>query len=420
MKNNILIIFTITTISLFSVGCNSSDDSVTEPNDSINFESALLKTFPLSEIDSNLADNISIKQPTMINGLPQNKGEITIQLAYTEISKFSLKEVDFNSSDFSISPSIGEQSIIPGKTITYTITSSKDSSTSLQYDVLVTVKKLEPGREKLALNSFSFLQTNNTDFSEDITSVEIRKHSNSVGNYSTIVMIVPQETKFSSLVPTIDFEGSSITYNTNVDGNDSDFKEFTEGGSLDFKFPNIIVLRVNNSDRSKFLEYRVFVDVKNPIVFDDNHPPLDDTTVNGGPQQFDNVVGFTNYGNYPITTNIFASEIKVIATPEATAKNYYTAILLKEDNSSDSDDHIQTGEKGKLRAEINFPFSFTGSTVGFDVYSIEADFSELILHAYGTPDIRKDINSGPLEELEFHIYDPVKIKISASVLVTTP
>ncbi|KAA1242842.1 hypothetical protein [Aquimarina sp. RZ0] len=166
MKTNTLITFAIfLIIILLNISC-SNDDSPS--NETINLENALLTKFPLSEIDYDLSGNfsISITQPHILDGVPQDKGEIKIQLPNTSISRFSLKKVEFDLSEFYISPTIGEQNISIGEIITYTITPYEDSSAYFQYDVLVTIKENSLINEKLDINAFSFFKTDHQYFSE--------------------------------------------------------------------------------------------------------------------------------------------------------------------------------------------------------------------------------------------------------------
>ncbi len=405
-----LILVFIITNSVY-ISCSSSDDSIVDdPGSSVNFENALLKTFPLSEVDPGSEERFSTEQPTLVNGVPQNKGKITIQISYTEVSKFSLKQVEFNSSDFSISPEVGEPSIIPNQIITYTITSTKDSSISLQYDVLVTIKEVNPGDEMLGITSFRFLKDNNSTLDKDINSFEIREE-NTVPHIrnARIAIVVPPGTDFSNLTPTINFKGSSLTYHTDTDGNDSDFKEFTNETSLDFKYPNIITFRIYNSNKSKSYTVPIYVDVKNPIVFDESRVTLNNGNTVSRDNLFDNVVEFTNQGNYPITASrINASEIKITETPEVNSVNYYRNISLR------SGKIIHAGKKGRLVVQTNFPANFVGPGFpGIKEYIVNAKF-ETVLNVTNE---EIDLLPFSIRSTDFHIYDPVDIEIIAKVFV---
>ncbi|TRX59068.1 hypothetical protein FNH22_11105 [Fulvivirga sp. M361] len=414
--NNTFLVVIIISIGLFNMHCES-DDVEEEIVEVVNFEKAQLNYFPLSEVEEGQIEGFSIRQPSMLNGVPQNNGSITLTLSYTDIASFSLKEVEFDLSMFSISPGVGERSIIPGKTITYTITPVSDSSVSLRYDVRVMIKGPKPPDQALAIDRFRFLSMNNPGLDTDIISTEIRKTPALSKFEATIVMIVPDGTDFSDLVPTIDFEGSTLTYHTTFNGGDSDFKVFDKGTSLNFKYPNLIHFRVYNGDRSKFSEYRVIVEVKEPIIFDETSVTINDgNLIPIGIVSYDNVVSFTNYGNYPITSDLSVSTIEVTETPGPTPKNYYNLVILKEDNSFGSHDVISNGEKGRLYVQVNFFDDFIGSPTGLRDYKIEAEFNTL-LYTPGTPNIKKDVEFGGLEEYEFFIYDPFKIELIAKVFV---
>lgn len=95
-------------LCIFNTSCEHNE--VYEFIHTVDFDDALLETFQLSEVDINLnTDSVQIKQPKLLNGIPQTRGEITIALKNTEINNFSLKQVDFNNSDFTISPTVGEK-----------------------------------------------------------------------------------------------------------------------------------------------------------------------------------------------------------------------------------------------------------------------------------------------------------------------
>ncbi len=424
MKTNFCSILLLITLCLINIGCDSKDDSVLDPDhdpngetsNSIDYEKALLLKFPLSEIDTDLkADKVSIQQPKLKNGIPQEKGKITIELENNDIKKFSLKKVDFNVSDFTISPAIGEQSIIPGKTITYKITSKKETDISLEYDVLVIIKDVHPALQKLKLNGFSFLKANNPDLSQDITSIEVREHTGQ-SYHGTVMVIVPNETNLSNLIPTLDYEGRSIKFTTEHYRNHADFTNYTEDSAVDFKFPNIIAFRLYNSDETRYREYRILVDFKKIIDFGEESVTINNGNPTSGFNTYDNVIGFTYEGNYPITSDLSNPDIEITKTPAKDPANYYTNVRLREDNPADNDDTINTGEKGKLYIQLNFPLSFIGNNDGFGSYEVDATFNTM-LNSFATPNVSN--NFGGLENLNFMVYNPIKINIKATVFVTT-
>ncbi|WP_025743805.1 hypothetical protein [Aquimarina pacifica] len=401
-------------IGLLHLSCTSNDDDINEDTNTINFETAQLFSFVLSEVDAFEIEETSIKQPTMINGTPQNKGEITLKLAYTTTTAFSLLEVPFDSSEFTISPAVGEKSIIPGQTITYTIT-SKDSSVSLQYDVLVTIEDLDPVNEPLTISNFSFLKANNPSLDNDISANEIRSLSFLSKHQGTIVMIVPRGTDFSDLKPTIEYSGSSITYHTDINGAQDDYTPFSQETSLDFKYPNLVQLKVYNSDQSRYVEYHVIVDVKDPISFDETDIILNDGDIVSRINIFNNVTTFTHHGNYPITSSLSATKVTVISSPEEEPKDYYTTIRLQ-DVSDDGDDAIYSGEQGKLFVQTGFPGNFIGDFDGIGKYTIEATFE---FSALGQSIPFVGAHRSVANEHEFKIYDPLKAEIQANVFVLT-
>ncbi|MEW7280893.1 hypothetical protein ABW636_20060 [Aquimarina sp. 2201CG1-2-11] len=405
IKKNVLLITLLVMINLLHTSCSSNDnDEVDGSGSQVSFEKAQLFDFILSEVDENLVEDISIKQPKMVNGVAQDKGEIRIELAYTTIPKFSLKQVPFNTEDFNIVPAVGEQHILPGKNITYTITPSQKTEVTLQYDVLVTIKEINPEDEKLEISEFQFLSDQNPGLGEDVSSSEIRKYPYGRPYNGTIVMIVPNGTDFSNLAPKIMYEGSSITYKNKTDSDES-YKEFTPGTFLDFKYPNEVILKIHNSDRSRYAIYSVLVDVKNPIVFDDTTASIG--LVESDFKIYNNVIGFTNYGNYPITSDIFASEINVTETPEEVIQNYFIHVVLKGDGS------IHTNQKGRLHVTVSFPSSMTAPGP-FRLRNYKVDVIFKIMNRYSEIEKYSDLLTN-----YFDIYTPSKIELIADIFAGT-
>lgn len=291
------------------------------------------------------------------------------------------------------------------KKITYTISSTKDDTVFLQYDVLVTVKEEIPSpSQELNITSLSFLKGNNPNLSKDITSFEVRKHSNKSYD-GTIMIVVPNETDFSNLIPTLNYEGSTIKYTTKHYGNNADFNDFTKGSSVDFRFPNIVAFQIYNSDKSSYREYRVLVDVKEPITFDEESITLG-WPIKIGLASYKNVVEFTYNGNYPMKSDLRNSTKVLTTTPTTDVGNYYLSITLKKENSSSNDKIIHTGDRGKLDLKMNLGTDRNDPEVK---YAFEVTFNAM-LNSSGTPDLT---DFGGLADLNFMIYDPVKIEIIA-------
>jgi len=396
---------------------NTSEGTETSETSNVNLEEALLRKFPLTELNLGGDFEIDISHPTLRNGVPVDKGTIKIQIsANTATTTFSLKEVEFDKSKFTISPAVGDAKIKLNETITYSITSIDKPSLSMQYDILVTLLSVDPTDENLSLMNFSFLKSDNDQLTEDILSAEIRDHDRSQPHDYSVIMIVPNGTNFSNLVPTINYKGSKIKYHTVATGNSSDFKPYTKGTSLDFKYPNIITFRIYNSDESKFIEFKVLVDVKNPIIFDKESVLLNEGEFVSRFQVFENVIRFTLVGNYPITSKIVSNNIVVTETPETTPRNYYNVIDLRKNGGSGNT--IRTGERGSLFIQLNFPGTFTGSFSGLAEYKVEVEFAPVLVAQRTARIGAKQSEELPDRDDHFEIYDAKKIEIKANVLVT--
>jgi len=412
MKN--IFLKSVLLLTILFIGCSKDDDSSPDNAIIVDFEEAFFTRFPLSEVDLEGEFELTISNPPLLDGMPDGVGIIDLKIPYdTEATTFSLKEVDFDDSQFTISPAVGEVSIVLNETVTYTITSIEDPSLSMQYEVFVSLLPMDPIDEELNLVGFSFLKEDNNGLTEDISSTEIRSHDATQPHDATVVMIVPNGTDFSDLIPSINYEGSTIKYHTDANGNSTDFEKYEEGTSLDFKFPNIITFRIYNSDESNFMEFKVLVDVQDPIVFDEESVLIKDGDFITRYNTLSNVVGFTNEGNYPITSEISFTNIEVTETPEETPQNYYNLVLLEE-NSGD----IETGVKGSLFLELNFPGSFSGSFNGTGTYTVEVEFVP-VLEAETSARIRGKQTEGlPDRDDHFEIYNSKTIELKANVFVT--
>ena len=259
---------------------------------------------------------------------------------------------------------------------------------------------------ELKINAFQFLHTQNLSLSEDVSSVEIKSPSFWNSYHGTIVMIVPRGTDFSNLAPKIANEGSSIMYKYEAD-NDKEFKEFTPGTFLDFKHPNKIIFRIHNSDNTEYVSYRVLVDVKTPIVFDNTTVKIDNgKPVISGHYIYKNVIEFTNYGNYPISSDLFFYDINVTQTPEAVIKNYYINSWLT------SDGPITTNQKGRLYVATHFPSTLKGTFTGYTNYKVNVTFNIINSNF----EIKKHF--GVSDGKSYDIYAPAKGEVQASVFVS--
>ncbi|MEW7280895.1 hypothetical protein ABW636_20070 [Aquimarina sp. 2201CG1-2-11] len=256
------------------------------------------------------------------------------------------------------------------------------------------------------INAFQFLHTKNPSLSEDVSNVEIRSPSLWNSYHGTIVMIVPRGTDFSNLAPKIAYEGSSIMYKNEADS-DNEFKEFTPGTFLDFKHPNKVIFRIHNSDNSEYATYRVLVDVKTPIVFDNTTVKIDNgKAVIFGHYIYENVIEFTNYGNYPIPSDLFFSDVNVTQTPEAVIKNYYINSWLTSDGT------ITTNQKGRLYVTTNFPSTLKGTFTGYTDYKVDVTF-KIVNRNF---EINKHFDKA--DGKSYDIYTPAKVEVQASVFVS--
>ncbi len=127
------------------VSC-SADESVQDTISNIEdveLEKGYLKDFQLSELSY---IDLQMRQPLIIDQTEKISGQIIITVPSTVTNlDFSLSKVDFDTSLFSISPSVGSlQTFKIGNTVTYTVTSLKNPKKSFRYLVSVVKKKYSP------------------------------------------------------------------------------------------------------------------------------------------------------------------------------------------------------------------------------------------------------------------------------------
>jgi len=173
--------------------------------------------------------------------------------------------------------------------------------------------------EKLSITSFKML-SNNHSFSV------ISSHTQPVD--SLVICLFPSAIDYSSITPSIAFEGDRIEYRVNG----SDFMAYNgEGDTIDFSYPNTVDFKIINSDDSEYKIYRIIVDTEQPILFNNNEITIPDTQVNTSYAGLD-IDTWTNVGNYPIRLTLRTTEYVDVNTPEEGINNIFSATLTNADD----------------------------------------------------------------------------------------
>ncbi len=381
------------------IGCSSDDSKPSEDKVPIEVDltTARLNDFQLSEVTYT---DISLTQPEIVAGEEKTPGKIIITVP-TETNQLSLSlaSVNFDESKFEISPSVGSaQSFEVGRAIIYTITSKDDSEKSISY--LVSVVKEVPVEDQLKITGFRFEKSKNSELPSDIEATKIVEYSGS--NWNAIYILVPNETNLNDLVPTIEFEGETLEYRQGS----TDFMAYPETDLavdftsdydiISFRDKNEFLLSVKGSGVQK--NYRVIVDVQNPIKLQDNSVTTADLIEGSGTQR--DILKWINKGNHPIQRNLKASEY--VDNTSDKIGNIFNAFL--EVSEALQGAYIRPGEFGY----VVFSVDTNGATIGD--YNVDIIFSpKYDLNRARINDIRDDLN--PIED----IFAPIKLNIKSTI-----
>ncbi len=328
---------TILTFFILLSACSSNDNSGSDSEESINLETAKLTDFPFEEIDYT---NIKITQPVISNNEETTEGEIIITLPHTVTSlSLSLKSVNIDTEKFNVFPSVGNKELFSETDfIKYTITSKNNPDKTLHYNVKIIIEE-NPKEEILSLTNFELLANDNSAF----TDIDLIKKSKLQTIDSLIICLFPASINFSELAPAIKYKGSNIEYRIN----DNDFKKYPvdTGETINFKYPNTVDFKISNSTNSTSTTYRIIVDTKHPISFNEAEITIPDLLI-GNTYNGTGVATWVNQGNYPITT-MSPNEYTNVVTP-ATGLNNIFAVTL----SKNSGGNINPNEEGTVNITI--------------------------------------------------------------------
>ncbi|NMH88639.1 hypothetical protein [Flavivirga algicola] len=386
-------------ISLF-IGCSSDDSKPSDDNGSeVDLTAARLDDFQLSGVSYT---NISLTQPEIVGGEEKTPGTIIITVpAATDHLNLSLASVNFNESKFEISPAVGSvQSFEVGSAIAYTITSKDNSEKSISY--LVSVVKEEPAAETLKITGFKFEKSKNSELPSDIMATKIVEYPGT--NWNAIFILVPNETNLTNLIPTIEYKGTSLEYKQGNTGlaafapyPETDLTvDFTSNHDLRSTDRNEFLLSVIGSESTK--NYRVIVDVQNPIELQSNSASIGDLTEGGGTQIYS--LRWTNKGNHPIERNLKASGY--IDNTSNKIGNIFEAYLEVSDPLQGA--YIKPGEEGLVILKVNTD----GAAIGD--YDINVTFSPRYdVNRAKINDIRDDLN--PIED----IFSPIILNTRSTI-----
>lgn len=354
-------------ISLFLITSCQGDDSkeVTNPE----LEKAQLKSFPLSEV-SNL--NIKIMHPELVDGEEKKYGEIEITIPAAHQSFIlSLKQFDLDQNKYRISPSVGELQDFSKGPITYTISSNFHNDKSVHYKVKVVIEAA-PVNLNSKITGFSFEKSKNPNLESNISATKIAEYENYSEN--SIYVLVPVGTDFSKLTPTIAFDAAKLYYSLGPE-----FKPYTSTMVVDFKYPKHFYLQAENSNGIKSKVYKVIVDVKDPVKFE--QLPVITPNVKAGDgsttQYFPAVAKWINQGNHPIKGMAVENyKNKTFPFDYTGDANTITAILS---NPVGGTDGVLPGEKGEINITVR-KMAISGKYKTTAVFAPTFNFNNYTIH----------------------------------------
>jgi hypothetical protein len=240
--------------------------------------------------------NITVTHPVISNGTEVQQGEIRVTVPQgTMLGQLAPKLSNFTNSDFTVSPQLGVQQNFLNRVVIYTIVSKQDASKRVHYAVTITEAQTPPNNQT-ALTSFRFEKAKNPFLPADVDAARIIE---GVGTIGKVFVFVPAGTAFSSLTPTIGFQGTGLFYSqdpASVPENSTTVYP-AAGTAIDFAYPKVFYAIVKNGTTVK--TYSVIVDVKAPIRFDNQAVTTPD--VQAGSIHSVQATTFLNVGNHPIS-----------------------------------------------------------------------------------------------------------------------
>ena len=238
--------------------------------------------------------NITVTHPVITNGVETQGGEIRVTIPAGTTLQLTPKTSNFTNPDFTISPQLNVKQNFSGRTIIYTIASKKDASKQVHYAVSITEEQVQP--TQTALTSFKFEKAKNPFLPADVEAARIIEGVATIGK---VFVFVPAGTAFSSLTPTIGFQGTGLFYSQDPASSPGNATTVypAAGTAIDFTYPKVFYAVVKNGTNIK--TYSVIVDVKAPIHFD--NAAVTTANVPAGSLQTVDATTFLNRGNHPVS-----------------------------------------------------------------------------------------------------------------------
>jgi hypothetical protein len=259
----------------------------------IDLSQVLLEDFQLQEADY---IGISLTHPIISNGVETQQGEIRVTVPRgTALTSLTPKTSNFTNNDFTVSPQLGQAQNFQNRVQVYSIASKQNASKRVHYVVTVVEAAVQPDVEP-ALTAFRFEKAKNPFLPADVEASRIIEGVATIGK---VFVFVPAGTAFSSLTPTMNFNGTGLFYLQDDAGVPEQANTVypTGGLAIDFTYPKVFYAVVKSDANVK--TYKVIVDVKAPLSFDNASVTTPDAPV--GAVRFLQTTTFKNRGNHPIT-----------------------------------------------------------------------------------------------------------------------
>ncbi len=286
---------------LLMVNCDSSDENQTVEAE-VDIEEAQLSSFPLFGINP---VGVEITQPVIVDNKEETPGRIVITVPYTINSlddmSTSITSEELNLSKFNVTPGNDAQlSFEGGKEHRFTITRATGDKAPLLNYVVSVVKEAAPVPEVLEITDIKFEKSKNRDLPNDIV---ITRRVETGFNRERIYLLFPVGTDFSSLVPTITYEGTRLYYTQDSSDVLEDLNvEFpTVDTSFDFKYPKRFFLALKNNDEDKIVTAEIILDVVKPVKMETTSITTPDGVHGTSRSAFSGVTKWINQGNQSLT-----------------------------------------------------------------------------------------------------------------------
>ncbi|HEU4472799.1 MAG TPA: hypothetical protein VFR58_17010 [Flavisolibacter sp.] len=263
-------------------------------NPAVDLASARMNDFQLVETGYL---SIQVVHPTISGGAETSPGKITVLVPQGSHGlQLTPKLSNFTSDRFTVYPALGVIRNFSAGPLVYEIASNTDPDKKVHYEITITEEQ-GTGSTGPEVTGFRFEKSRNPQLAADVSAAEI---VHSIGGMGKIYVFVPLGTDFTSLRPTVSFNGAGLYWSQDATSAPAASTAVypSAGLDIDFAYPKVFYLAVKNGTENKI--YDVMVDVRNPVRLDDASI-IAPNTIFGNTGFYPALTRYINQGNHAVS-----------------------------------------------------------------------------------------------------------------------